>query len=60
MREGDIMLKSEKFHSKTNSLKDTNFDFAGHVRTLVRNKELSRMQDKNHLRMAKSIRGCTR
>ena len=40
------MLKSEKFYSKTNSLKDTTFDFAGHVRTLVRNTELSRMQDK--------------
>ena len=40
------MLKSEKFYSKTNSLKDTNFDFAGYVKTLVRNKELSRMQDK--------------
>ena len=40
------MLKSEKFYSKTNSLKDTTFDFAGYVRTLVRNTELSRMQDK--------------
>ena len=40
------MLKSEKFYCKTNSLKDKNFDFGGHVRTSVRNKELSVLQDK--------------
>ena len=47
------MLKSEKFYSKTNSLKDTTFDFAGHVRTLVRNTELSRMQDKKSFKDGK-------
>ena len=53
MREGDTMLNSEKFYSKTNSLKDTTFDFAGHVRTLVRNTELSRMQDKKSFKDGK-------
>ena len=47
------MLNSEKFYSKTNSLKDTTFDFAGHVRTLVRNTELSRMQDKKSFKDGK-------
>ena len=47
------MLKSEKFYSKTNSLKDTTFDFAGHVKTLVRNTELSRMQDKKSFKDGK-------
>lgn len=47
------MLKSEKFYSKTNALKDTNFDFAGHVRTLVRNTELSRMQEKKSFKDGK-------
>lgn len=47
------MLKSEKFYSKTNALKDTNFDFAGYVRTLVRTTELSRMQDKKSFKDGK-------
>ena len=47
------MLNSEKFYSKTNSLKDATFDFAGHVRTLVRNTELSRMQDKKSFKDGK-------
>lgn len=47
------MLNSEKFYSKTNALKDTTFDFAGHVRTLVRNNELSRMQDKKSFKDGK-------
>lgn len=47
------MLKSEKFYSKTNALKDTTFDFAGYVRTLVRHTELSRMQDKKSFKDGK-------
>ena len=47
------MLKTEKFYSKTNALKDTNFDFAGYVRTLVRNTELARMQDKKSFKDGK-------
>lgn len=47
------MLKTEKFYSKTNALKDTTFDFSGHVRTLVRHTELLRIQDKKSFKDGK-------
>lgn len=40
------MLKTEKFYSKTNALKDTSFKFADYVETLVRNKELQNVKEK--------------
>lgn len=47
------MLKSEKFFMKTTALKDKNFKFPDHVRTLVRNKELSVLQDKKSFKDGK-------
>ena len=48
------MLKSEKLFVRTNSLKDSSFDFRNYVVTLVRNKELETAKNKKSFRDGKA------
>ena len=47
------MIKTEKFYVQSNALKDNNFPMLDYVTALVRNTELSRMQDKNTFKKGK-------
>lgn len=48
------MIKTEKFYVQSNALKDNTFSMLDYVIALVRNTELSRMQDKDTFKKGKS------
>ena len=49
------MLKTEKFYVQSNALKANDFAMLDYVTSLVRNTELSRMQDKDTFKKGKAI-----
>ena len=49
------MIKTEKFYVQSNALKNNDFAMLDYVTALVRNTELSRMQDKDTFKKGKAI-----